>query len=461
MDPNIRNFSRIEKFIKENPRQADARAFEWKRFLEINAPASPELYSIETAEDFYRWAQEHPEKNIDASVWVGKEISDSYYYLRDQDENEQMRTSGRIDTSSIPITLASLPILALTFLERPKIIQDDKNYQEIENGLKKEWIKNNPGKDFLSKEGIDYLYGRVTLDPLRTGAGEDLRAEQDWEEAWTKSAGSSLPKTPTLAQDAEKEFRNNPKFQKRVARYDKEAKKIYKKHGDDPGWLAQQRIAQEEINSRLALLEKNQDKKIKLSEEDVDLKKSQDEIVKNEIAQSVSKKSLEEFALRYPEKAKGYSEKNEKLKNKQKEDQSSTSALDSTRTFESVYQPQETILIHEPSPASASPSTKEPSSPQLPGGGINRGINAINSLTHRGFPNPFRNIGLKLALQAGRSLFTFLAANPWFWAVVAILIVVIFTFVIVMGSGGSISSEITPTPTIAPRETITPIPAVP
>lgn len=92
---------------------------------------------------------------------------------------------------------------------------------------------------------------------------------------------------------------------------------------------------------------------------------------------------------------------------------------------------------------------------------FNQGINSVNNImrTRSALSNPFNKIGSRLALQAGRSLFTFLAASPWFWTILAILIVVIFTFVIVMGFGGSIPSDATPT--IAPTKAITPTPAVP
>lgn len=95
-------------------------------------------------------------------------------------------------------------------------------------------------------------------------------------------------------------------------------------------------------------------------------------------------------------------------------------------------------------------------------------INTINNLAsaRRLFKNPVGKVGSKVALQAGRSLITLLATNPWAWAVLGIIVVVIFTFIIVMGFGGTvppseINSQITPTPITLPAGSVTPAPAEP
>jgi hypothetical protein len=93
MDPNIRNFSQIEKFIKENPKQAEAHVLEWKRFLNTNAENSPEILSIKTKEGFYEWTSGHPEKQINPSVWLGKEIEDYHYHLQGQQNDEPIQES--------------------------------------------------------------------------------------------------------------------------------------------------------------------------------------------------------------------------------------------------------------------------------------------------------------------------------------------------------------------------------
>ena len=406
------SFQDAEKIIRENPKEADALAFEYREFLKT-----------------------HPEgltADAPKSVLDGKTISEAYYYLRDQHEDQQIRDTGGIDTSNIPTALAAVPILAASFLARPKIMQEDRDYQKIEEKLKKEWLEKNPGKDFSSKEGLDYLHGSIPFDPLRTGAGEDLRAEEKWEGAWAKSVGANLPKTPTLSYDAEKEFRSNPKFKKRIERYDKEAKKIYKKPQDDPAW--QLHHGQQEANQRILAL------------------RSQDEVINNGIIRGVGEKQDEEFAQKYPEKAKAYFEKKEPAPD--------------TNISEETYVSQENPSYV----VSASPQTEsqgsQPSQPSRPSaGGVSRGINTINNFARRGLTNPFGKIGQRVAAQTAlRGFAAFLATNPWVWLVLGIAILFIVVFVIVFSgfSGGIPGAPTTePTPTIAPTETTTPTPAVP
>lgn len=436
MDPQIRNFSELEKLIRENPKQADVQAFEWQQFLKNNAGNSPELLSIDTTEEFYRWADEHPEKNIDRSVWVGKEIADSYYYLRDRYEDEQMRTDGKVDASKIPTDLLGLPLLAAGFLEKTKTMEDDKDYQKIEENLKKEWLKNNPGKDFLSKEGIDYLYGSL----------ED-------------------PTKQSLAKDSEASFRNNPKLKKRIERYDKEKKKIYKDPKDDPSPRTHESITQAHINTRLEYLKTHDEEKT--SEEIVNL---------------VRKNSQEDFATKFPEKAKAYGQKVEGLQSaqekiqinealasytassgkeikyveKERAEPPSISVSNATKILEGISQPQEeSFSLRTPSSTTSqiSPPTQSPT------GGIGRGINAVNKLTGQELGNPLEKIGSKLAQQAvtkGITSFLGATAGVWIPVVIAIVSVLVFTFIVV-GFGGVPSSEPNgQTTNVNPTETITP-----
>src|SRR3989344_3790997 len=298
MNPNVRDFSEISKFIRENPKQADAQAFEWEKFLKLNAPQNPELYSIETSEEFYKWASEHPEKNIDTSVWRGKEISDSYFDLRDQHEEGQMQHEGRVDPSIIPSSLAALPFMAAMFLEKPKTMEEDSQYQKIEEKLKKEWLEKNPGKNFSSKEWLDYEFGRLdSSDALRTCAGEEMKAEENFEEQWAKSVNAPIPRSPTLSRDAESLFRSNPKFKKRVERYDKESKKIYKKPHHDPATRLKETGLFEEVSKRQALLKAEKPK-------DPALKS-----LLSKISEDVQTKHFNIFFLMHPEKAKAYYQK--------------------------------------------------------------------------------------------------------------------------------------------------------
>lgn len=91
MEPGIRNFKELEQFIKERPKEADALAFEWQEFIARNSRENPEIASIKSREGFLVWVEQHPEKNIDTSIWVGKEIQDVYLYLKIQQQREESK----------------------------------------------------------------------------------------------------------------------------------------------------------------------------------------------------------------------------------------------------------------------------------------------------------------------------------------------------------------------------------
>jgi len=173
------SFKDAEKIIRENPRQADELASVAQEYLRTHPDAGP--------------------ADTPQSVLDGKAISEAYTYMREQHEDSQIQTEGVVDQTKIPSGLANTPLMAAMFLIKPKTMEDDRYYQEIENKLKNEWLKNNPGKDFASKEGLDYLYGSLD-DRTKT----------------------------SLHKEAEESFRNDSRFKKQVERYDKEAQKIYK-----------------------------------------------------------------------------------------------------------------------------------------------------------------------------------------------------------------------------------------
>lgn len=412
MDPKIRNFSQIKKFIKENPAEADARAFEWDEFLKVNAETSPEIFSIETSEEFYKWAQEHPEKNIDPSVWVGKEIEEAYFYLREQREYPQTQTDEQTGTASIPLELAAFPILAGMFLERPKIIEEDRNYQQIEEELKKEWIKKNPGKEG-SKEHIDYLYG--SLDG---------------------QAKNSLDK------EAKEAFEKNPKFKKRAERYRKETRVIYKNPKDDQKWLHHEYKMQAEINARLELLEKKTKNTSTLKVSEEEFKKYQNDIIKQ-----VRMRCERAFVEENPEKGKAYlknvaeSIENEKtirlrLIERNEALMGETSAFEQEVGGFTSEQPMEKPhIINAPSPTTIRPE-HAPSLSRPPEKGISsRIINAANKLPRIRLPrNPFKKTG---SLIIRRGLIAILA-NWW----IALLLGGLFAIVLIIAlpMGGSASN---------------------
>lgn len=418
------NFQEAEKFIRENPKRADALAFEYQQFL-----------------------KNHPEislTDLPQPILDGKAISEAYYYLREQHENHQMQTNGQIDAASVPLELAMLTVLATGFFQRPKIMQDDKDYQKIEDRLGRDWLKKNKAKDFLSKEGVDYLYG--SLD---------------------ENAKTSLRK------EAEEIFRNNPKFKKRIERYDREKKKIYKNREDDPEWQLYQRDIQAETDDRLALLEKRTSKTTALK-----IPKEEFEKYQQEISEQVEKKHHEEFIRKNPEKRKAY------LKNIAEDAEEKKAKLTeySEGLMGETGAPEEEIRVAmgeqstgEPRAISASPPTLSQTEPvrsppfgNPSRGKINQGINSVNKLVRGGLNNPFGKISSKAAAQAGSRLAVFLG-SPAGWITIALVLIVVFTLITMNSAGappadggippaetGNQTTNSVPTETVTPTIEVTP-----
>jgi hypothetical protein len=418
MEPNIKNYPELKRLIKDDPRRADELAFEWQRFLKTNVQSSPELYSIENSDDFHKWAAEHPEKKIDTTVWVGKDISEAYYYLREEDEDIQMRQQGKVNPSSIPHSLAAAPILAASFMQKPKVIENDGHYRNIEYKLKKEWLKNNPDKSSSSKEYLDYVYG--SLD-------DKTRVSQ-------------------LKKEAEEAFRNNPKYQKRVEGYDRERKKIYKKQTDDPKWQAHEYAMREEIESRTRLLEETRDKSIKISKEEIAEEQRQ-------LSMRVGAKCKEDFIQNDFAKAKEYFSLRED--NSMRVNVTQGVGGETLNTFMTQGAGGEALNT---SPAQQGPSIvsgapSRPSSLKTPQSSrTSKGINALNNLMRGGIKNPLGKFGTNAAMKG---LLAFLTSNPWVLGIIiTLVVVVVFTFVIV-GFGGVPSTQIDaqsadPTATLIP-----------
>lgn len=97
-------------------------------------------------------------------------------------------------------------------------------------------------------------------------------------------------------------------------------------------------------------------------------------------------------------------------------------------------------------------------------------IDRIKSLQRAKKLLPIGKTGLRVAVQAGRSFFTFLAANPGVWIPILVIgFLFVSTLVIVLGFAGAPPLEASPQesnlfptappPTIAPTETKTPTPS--
>lgn len=269
MEPDIRNFKGLEDLIRKRPKEADKLAAEWDRFVKIH-PQDRMFFT--TRERFFAWAEKHPQLHIDTSIWVGKEVIEAYSYVREQrEERQELDKQLGLPAGPSPSTLAdfaNLPFLAAMYLNKPKIMQNDGDYKAILEGKKQEWLEKNPGKDFTSKEGLDYLYGSLENSDK-----------------------------PPIDQETEEEFRANKKFAGKVKRYDKEKAKIYKNPDDDP----QLRKLREEIDqhtqARFAYFQKiNPAYKLE------------------DVRRSVERRSYLMFAYQYEDKAKQYAQSNDRIK---------------------------------------------------------------------------------------------------------------------------------------------------
>lgn len=269
MEPDIRNFKGLEDLIRKRPKEADKLAAEWDRFVKIH-PQDRMFFT--TRERFFAWAEKHPQLHIDTSIWVGKEVIEAYSYVREQrEERQELDKQLGLPAGPSPFTLAdfaTLPFLAAMYLNKPKIMQDDEDYRAILERKKQEWLEKNPGKDFTSKEGLDYLYGSLENSDK-----------------------------PPIDQETEEEFRANKKFAGKVKRYDKEKAKIYKNPDDDPQLRRLKAEIDEHAQARFAHLQKiNPAYKLE------------------DVRRSVERRSYLMFAYQYEDKAKQYAQSNDRIK---------------------------------------------------------------------------------------------------------------------------------------------------
>lgn len=381
MGPKTTSLKELEQFIKNYPERASVLADGWRKFSRQNPDTLP----------------------TDTDILLGRDIEEAYFYLRDQHEDKQMQEQGEINPNIVPIDLVAPTILALAFRDRPKIIEDDRDYQKLAEQHKKLWLEKNPGKDFTSKEGLDYLYGSL-----------------DNEDA------------PTLKKDAEQAFRNNPKFKKRAERYDKEKKKVYKNTDEDPALIKTRREIEEHTKARQEYL--------KSHEED---KKPED------ISQSVQKQSWERFVRQHPEKAKAYAQKNidvkrtyEKQEIKKQLAEMEQKTGKQVRYVEKIHRPQG-MDVEEATQRLESiiPSQPRPIAPERRA--------TIPQAVGRRFGTPGRRVGLGIGrmgtrlvtqagMAAGRAAVGALASNPlgWIALVVIVTVFVATVILIIMFAGG-------------------------
>lgn len=241
------------QLIKESPLEAGVLALKWQEFVE----RYPDTASFETIGEFNIWIKDHPEVDRDAlnEILDGKYVQDAYFLLREQHEEEQMRTKGRIDRSVTRADLPHISNLETAYNNQPGIMEDDKDYQKITENLKKHWLEQNPGKDFKSRQGIDYLYGSLGND-----------------------------KAPTLKEDAEKIFTDNHGI--KAEKYKEAGRIVYSNPHDDPMVKNLRKTVAEHTKARKEHLGAPAD-----------------------IGQTIQNKSLQKFIKEYPEKAHVYTKK--------------------------------------------------------------------------------------------------------------------------------------------------------
>lgn len=429
MEPQIRNFAEIESFIKLDPQGADGAAREWTYLTQKH----PEISTFQTPSQFAIWASD-PRHKVDPNLWIGKEIRDAYFYLRQTHEEKQMQENGVVDHAGVPSGLLGLPFLAAAFLQRVKTFEEDPEFQKIVEKKKKEWLAKNPGKDTNSKEWIDYRYGSLENSKIETLYADAEKAFRNGEDLGEK------------ATEKDKEMRN-----KKIASYDKERKKIYKNLNDDVVVVMEKwRI---EYHSQ-ALIAEQKKQNPKITKEETE-----------KIVQQVRKHHWEKFAQKHPEKATAYAEKHDGIKEtvvKVPVPQNPQIKPPSNIPSPAQPVPRQATFQQQPRPYTPpfTPSiTKAPQSPQ-PTPHINCVSNFPQPSIQTRFPsrssrfpgsigrttsapqtnNALSNLGNKVAQQVGSKIML-LFANP---VVLSVFFIFLFTVIIVVAIGPASTGEASP-----------------
>lgn len=391
MGPITTDFKELERLIKKDLARANALVFKWQEFARQNPDTLP----------------------TDTETLLGRDMEEVINDMGDRDEDEQMQAHGEFDPSKIPVEFLAQTALALAFRNRPKTIEDDKDYQKIAEQQKKLWLEKNPGKDFTSKEGLDYLHGSL----------EDENA-------------------PSLKKDAEEAFRNNPKYRKRLERYDKESKKVYKNPDDDPRIIR----TREEIETHI----KARHEYLKTHEED---KKPED------VSRIIQKQSWEGFIRRHPEKAKEYGKSNIDIKKAHDKEEIKKQLADleqktgrQVRYVEKIHRPQgmgveeatrrlESIIPSQPRPISPERRTTIPQPvgrrlwPQ--GRRVGSGVGRLGT-----------RLVTQTGMAVGRAAISGGAALLGWWPILLIILICLAVFLIIMLEGGGLIGGNKPVPTI-------------
>lgn len=248
------NITVLEKLIEKNPKEAERLIIKWESFIASHPEAE------------YLPDEALKEKGFTDDLIDGKTLTKMYpektlvrHEKRQEQEIQQF-------SSFLPKGIFDIPLLAATYFIDPEVMQLDRRYQGIVRQKKKQWKKDNPGKDFNSQEGLDFLYG---------------------------SMDGTIPSR--LHQETEEEFRRlHPK---KAEKYDKKKENLYKDANFDPSVKYHETIIDEHVQARYALLKKK-DSKTKLED----------------VRKQIEEHSWERFVNDHPEKAKEYAEEHEGIK---------------------------------------------------------------------------------------------------------------------------------------------------
>lgn len=241
----------IAKFINDNPNRAQIFAEDWKAAVKKH-----QIPAFQTEPEFKAWCRVNNLESI-ANLWLGNEVLRVLSSNRTPEPQIQQETQNQTGGPGI-MGIASLALLPFIRRPREELLEDDDDFKKIEDDVKKKWLEDNPGKDFESLEGIDYLHG--SLDD---------------------------PDSPTAHDEAEKIFRE--KHKDKAEHYDKEAQRKYSNPNDDPKIKKTKQNIEEHIKTRKAYFEKNG------SSENWD-----------EVQKKIEKREWDRFAKRYSEKASAY-----------------------------------------------------------------------------------------------------------------------------------------------------------
>lgn len=247
----------ISEFIMNNRQKAEAYAIESQEYLRKNR-IPPFKTKGELAQLLSANKLSVDPDTLDR-IWIGSQILLTFSNMSPPPQESE--------TPSVPpprlnfLGLIGTALIPFAFRNQAELVEDDPKFKKIVEQKKEEWLKNNPGKDFSSKEGLDYIYG--SLDD---------------------------PEAPSLRDEAEKEFRE--KHKKLAERYNRLVKKPYKTPEEDPAIRHTKQQIEEHKHQRKLFFERNG---------------APDNW--EDIQKKIEHREWDRFVNRYPGKARAYQEK--------------------------------------------------------------------------------------------------------------------------------------------------------